>query len=108
MEPGSYYCVSGKVNSSDKFYLVIESVRPDVDHAGLTLRMSQGRLRLLTAIPVGGLLHERGRELKPNHEVVPTFLSAMRNIRKKGFIVKPCIRIEKVTTPKVISRICWR
>ena len=24
-----YYCVSGKVNSADKLYLVIESVRPD-------------------------------------------------------------------------------
>ena len=33
MEPGSYYCVSGKVNSADKFYLVIESVRPDTKHA---------------------------------------------------------------------------
>ena len=26
---GQYYCVSGKVNSADKLYLVIESVRPD-------------------------------------------------------------------------------
>jgi len=30
--PGKYYCVSGKVNSADKLYLVIESVRPDVKH----------------------------------------------------------------------------
>ena len=29
---GQYYCVSGKVNSADKLYLVIESVRPDVKH----------------------------------------------------------------------------
>jgi hypothetical protein len=29
---GKYYCVSGKVNSADKLYLVIESVRPDHKH----------------------------------------------------------------------------
>ena len=27
------YCVAGKVNSADKLYLVIESVRPDTKHA---------------------------------------------------------------------------
>ena len=32
MEPGSYYCVSGKVNCADKLYLVIESVKPDAKH----------------------------------------------------------------------------
>ena len=32
MEPGSYYCVSGKVNSADKLYLVMESVKPDANH----------------------------------------------------------------------------
>jgi hypothetical protein len=32
MEPGSYYCVSGKVNSADKLYLVTESVKPDAKH----------------------------------------------------------------------------
>jgi hypothetical protein len=26
--PGQYYCVSGKVNSADKLYLVIESLKP--------------------------------------------------------------------------------
>lgn len=30
--PDQYYCVSGKVNSADKIYLVIESVRPDAKH----------------------------------------------------------------------------
>ena len=30
--PGQYYCVSGKVNSADKLYLVIESVKPDAKH----------------------------------------------------------------------------
>lgn len=30
--PGQYYCVSGKVNSADKLYLVIESVKPDHKH----------------------------------------------------------------------------
>ena len=27
LTPGQYYCVSGKVNSADKLYLVVESVR---------------------------------------------------------------------------------
>jgi hypothetical protein len=31
-EPGSCYCLSGKVNSADKLYLVIESVKPDAKH----------------------------------------------------------------------------
>jgi hypothetical protein len=26
------YCVAGKVNSADKLYLVIDSVRPDTKH----------------------------------------------------------------------------
>jgi len=30
--PGQYYCVSGKVNSADKLYLVIESIKPDTRH----------------------------------------------------------------------------
>ena len=30
--PDQYYCVSGKVNSADKLYLVIESVKPDAKH----------------------------------------------------------------------------
>ena len=30
--PGEYYCVSGKVNSADKLYLVIESVKTDTKH----------------------------------------------------------------------------
>ena len=28
--PGQYYCVSGKVNSADKLYLVIESIKLDM------------------------------------------------------------------------------
>jgi hypothetical protein len=32
LEPGSYYCVSGKVNSADELYLVMESVKPDAKH----------------------------------------------------------------------------
>ena len=31
--PDLAYCVAGKVNSADKLYLVIESVRPDTKHA---------------------------------------------------------------------------
>ena len=30
--PGVAYCVAGKVNSADKLYLVIDSVRPDTKH----------------------------------------------------------------------------
>ena len=32
LTPDQYYCVSGKVNSADKLYLVIESVKPDTKH----------------------------------------------------------------------------
>ena len=32
MSPHGYYCISGKVNSADKLYLVIESVKPDTKH----------------------------------------------------------------------------
>lgn len=31
--PGQYYCVSGKVNSADKLYLAVESVKPDTKQA---------------------------------------------------------------------------
>jgi len=31
--PGQAYCVAGQVNSADKLYLVIESVRLDIKHA---------------------------------------------------------------------------
>ncbi len=30
--PGQYYCVAGKVNSADKLYLVVESVKLDRKH----------------------------------------------------------------------------
>jgi len=47
---GQYYCVSGKVNSADKLYLVIESVKPDSKHCGLSKAPSPvdgaGRLSL--------------------------------------------------------------
>ena len=33
IRPGVAYCVAGNVNSADKLYLVIESVRPDTKHA---------------------------------------------------------------------------
>ena len=29
---GQYYCVFGKINSADKLYLVIESLKPDTKH----------------------------------------------------------------------------
>ena len=32
IRPKVAYCVAGKVNSADKLYLVIESVRPDTKH----------------------------------------------------------------------------
>jgi hypothetical protein len=34
IQPNVAYCVAGKVNSADKLYLVIESVRLDIKHAG--------------------------------------------------------------------------
>ena len=34
--PGQYYCVSGKVNSADKLYLVVESVKPDTKHVSVS------------------------------------------------------------------------
>jgi hypothetical protein len=30
--PDQYYCAFGKVNSADKLYLVLESVKPDIKH----------------------------------------------------------------------------
>ena len=30
--PGQYYCVFGKVNSADKLYLVVESIKLDAKH----------------------------------------------------------------------------
>jgi hypothetical protein len=33
IRPGVAHCVAGKVNSADKLYLVIESVRLDIKHA---------------------------------------------------------------------------
>jgi hypothetical protein len=33
IQPDVAYCVAGKVNSADKLYLVIESVRPDTRHS---------------------------------------------------------------------------
>jgi hypothetical protein len=30
---GKIYCVSGKVNSSDKFYLVLENSKEDIKHS---------------------------------------------------------------------------
>ena len=32
ISPLGYYCISGKVNSADKLYLVIESIKPDTKH----------------------------------------------------------------------------
>jgi len=33
IRPNVAYCIAGKVNSADKLYLVIESVRPDTRHS---------------------------------------------------------------------------
>lgn len=33
ISPHKAYCIAGKVNSADKLYLVIESVRPDTKNA---------------------------------------------------------------------------
>ena len=34
--PGMAYCVAGKVNSTDKLYLVVESIRPDTKPRGVS------------------------------------------------------------------------
>ena len=34
IQPNVAYCVAGKINSADKLYLVIESVRLDTKHRG--------------------------------------------------------------------------
>ena len=34
IQPNVAYCVAGKVNSTDRLYLVIDSVRPDTKHLG--------------------------------------------------------------------------
>jgi hypothetical protein len=49
IRPNVAYCVAGKVNSADKLYLVIVSVRPDTKHAGIPafpflLKAREGRL----------------------------------------------------------------
>ena len=44
IRPEVAYCVAGKVNSTDRLYLVIESVRPETKHA----RFSNA------TVPVGG------------------------------------------------------
>ena len=33
IQPNMAYCVAGKVNSAERLYLVIDSVRPDTKHA---------------------------------------------------------------------------
>jgi hypothetical protein len=37
IQPNVAYCVAGKVNSADKLYLVIESIRLDMNHAAGSL-----------------------------------------------------------------------
>ena len=37
IQPGVAYCVAGKVNSADKLYLVIESIKPDNKHDGYSI-----------------------------------------------------------------------
>ena len=32
IERNTFYCVAGKVNTADKLYLVIESIKPDTKH----------------------------------------------------------------------------
>ena len=40
MQPNVAYCIAGKVNSADKLYLVIESVRLDTKHARCSIAPS--------------------------------------------------------------------
>ena len=32
ISPNGYYCISGKVNSADRLFLVVESIREDTRH----------------------------------------------------------------------------
>jgi hypothetical protein len=53
--PDQAYCIAGKVNSTDKLYLVIESVRPDTKHARCSkllpmLTAREGRLSSSTTL----------------------------------------------------------
>ena len=42
IRPNVAYCIAGKVNSADKLYLVIESVRPDTRHSRFSTVSSDG------------------------------------------------------------------
>ena len=42
IQPNVAYCVAGKVNSAEKLYLVIESVRPDTRHSRSSTLPSDG------------------------------------------------------------------
>ena len=42
IRPNVAYCIAGKVNSADKLYLVIESVRPDTRHSRSSTVLSDG------------------------------------------------------------------
>jgi hypothetical protein len=33
LQPGQPYCISGKVNSADRLYLVVESIKADTKHS---------------------------------------------------------------------------
>jgi hypothetical protein len=33
LQPGQAYCVSGKVDSADRLYLVVDSLKPDTKHS---------------------------------------------------------------------------
>jgi hypothetical protein len=46
IRPNVAYCVAGKVNSADKLYLVLESVRPDTRHIRLSTVPADGAERL--------------------------------------------------------------
>jgi hypothetical protein len=62
ISPDQAYCIAGKVNSADKLYLVIESVRPDTKHARCSI--APALLHLLTARE-GRLSSRRRRFAKP-------------------------------------------
>jgi hypothetical protein len=47
LRPGHPYCISGKVNSAGKLYLVIESLKPDTKHAPSSTTPDPG-------LPTGG------------------------------------------------------
>jgi len=74
MTPDQYYCVSGKVNSADKLYLVMESVKVDTKHPGLP------RFLLLLTAREGDLLADDSPQGKRSRLADCLFIPIRRRV----------------------------